>query len=220
MSSPPENKLVLSDISSSSWSSRRSATPKPSQNEASDQRIQSLMPKLEQGGDHVVSHSNRLSFRSYPKDCPPLTVHWYHAVDVSSDQVIDAKLAKPLLQVPKRKPVLLSEENKTSEKPPQSPKKYVPFSKTDSRAIEAAFQKWVEQEEAAEKERLICGIKGRGFQGQQCREPFKVPVNEDYLFDVDVEKRELIPAYWLGPVYDVRRGTWFSQGLTYLNPAF
>jgi hypothetical protein len=47
---------------------------------------------MERGRDHVVSHSNRLSFKSYPKDCPPLNVHWYHAVDVGSDQVIDAKL--------------------------------------------------------------------------------------------------------------------------------
>lgn len=133
-------------------------------------------------------------------------------------------LTKPFLQVPKRKPVLPpAEQNKTSDNPPPAPKKYVPFSETDSRAIEAAFQKWVEQEEAAEKERLICGTKGRDLEGQQCRDvlkPFKVPVNEDYLFDVDVEKREFIPAYWLGPVYDVRRGTWFSQGLTSLNPTF
>lgn len=46
----------------------------------------------------------------------------------------------------------------------------------------------------------------------------KVPVNEDYLFDVDVEKRELAPAYWLGPVYDVRRGTWFYQEGVNLRP--
>ena len=40
----------------------------------------------------------------------------------------------------------------------------------------------------------------------------KVPVNEDFLFDVDIERRELAPVYWLGPVYEVRRGTWFFQG--------
>lgn len=40
----------------------------------------------------------------------------------------------------------------------------------------------------------------------------KIPVNEDYLFDVDIIKRELAPVYWLGPAYDVRRGTWFYQG--------
>ena len=38
-------------------------------------------------------------------------------------------------------------------------------------------------------------------------------VNEDYLFDVDLDNRELAPAYWLGPVYDVRRGTWFFVGV-------
>lgn len=48
--------------------------------------------------------------------------------------------------------------------------------------------------------------------------PVKVPVNEDYLFDVDVEHRELAPAYWLGPIYDVRRGSWFYQEGTALRP--
>lgn len=37
-----------------------------------------------------------------------------------------------------------------------------------------------------------------------------MPVNEDYLFDVDIDARELAPSYWLGPVYDVKRGTWFT----------
>lgn len=40
-----------------------------------------------------------------------------------------------------------------------------------------------------------------------------MPVNEDYLFDVDIEKRELGPVYWEGPVYEVKRGTWFYQGI-------
>ena len=46
----------------------------------------------------------------------------------------------------------------------------------------------------------------------------KVPVNEDYLFDVDVEKRELAPTYWLGAIYDVRRGSWFYQEGSTLRP--
>ena len=46
----------------------------------------------------------------------------------------------------------------------------------------------------------------------------KVPVNEDFLFDVDVEKRELAPTYWLGPVYDVRRGSWFYLEGSTLRP--
>lgn len=46
----------------------------------------------------------------------------------------------------------------------------------------------------------------------------KVPVNEDYLFDVIIEQRELVPAYWIGPVYDVRRGSWFYQESAGLRP--
>lgn len=46
----------------------------------------------------------------------------------------------------------------------------------------------------------------------------KVPVNEDFLFDVDIETRELAPTYWLGPIYDVRRGSWFYQEGSTLRP--
>lgn len=46
---------------------------------------------------------------------------------------------------------------------------------------------------------------------EERNDSFRVPVNEDFLFDVDVDKRELAPAYWLGPIYDVRRGSWFYQ---------
>ena len=41
---------------------------------------------------------------------------------------------------------------------------------------------------------------------------YKVLVNEDYLFNVDIKHRDLAPVYWDGPVYDVIRGTWFFQG--------
>ena len=91
MSSPSDNKLVFSGTSSTSLGAR-SATSILGQNEATDQKTQSPTPKMERGGDHLVSHSNRLSFKSYPEDCPPLTVRWYHAVDVSSDQLADTKL--------------------------------------------------------------------------------------------------------------------------------
>ena len=37
----------------------------------------------------------------------------------------------------------------------------------------------------------------------------KVPVHEDFLFDVDIENRELAPVYWLGPIFEVKRGSWF-----------
>jgi DDHD domain len=35
---------------------------------------------------------------------------------------------------------------------------------------------------------------------------------------VDVERRELAPVYWLGPIYDVRRGTWFYAESSGLRP--
>lgn len=35
---------------------------------------------------------------------------------------------------------------------------------------------------------------------------------------VDIERRELAPVYWLGPIYDVRRGSWFYQEGSNLRP--
>lgn len=108
------------------------------------------------------------------------------------------------------------------------PKKYAPFSKGDSRAIETAFQKLCDAEDDTKRGRLERpdGDESRSDQKPEQKEDearqskqgskTKVPVNEDYLFDVDVEERELAPAYWLGPVYNVRRGTWFYHG-SYLS---
>lgn len=116
-------------------------------------------------------------------------------------------------------------------KPPKPASKYVPFSGRDSHAIESAFLKLADSEEAAEvasKRVKISnsedlegdlGERPGSRQYKKDREKEKqdlddgnVPVNEDYLFDVDIRKRELSPVYWLGPSYDVRRGTWFYQG--------
>ena len=57
-----------------------------------------------------------------------------------------------------------------------------------------------------------------GFTSYDKRGKIRVPVNEDFLFDVDIEARELAPAYWLGPIYDVRRGSWFYQEGQSLRP--
>jgi hypothetical protein len=105
----------------------------------------------------------------------------------------------------------------------------VPFSVKDSKAIESAFQSWSDEEDASDREKLTrgsdigdgsddIGVSSEGGtklrkSGVEETSSVKVPVNEDYLFDVDVERRELAPTYWLGPVYDVRRGTWFFQGM-------
>jgi hypothetical protein len=141
-------------------------------------------------GDHSVNHFYGLSLRNYPPECPPLNVLWFHAVDI-----------------PKRKPQFLKGRRKNAEdpkdtKPPAQPKKFVAFSSSDSRSIETAYQKLLEQTEDSRSSKRY----STNFSVST-----KVPVNEDFLFDVDIEHRELAPVYWLGPIYEVRRGTWFAQ---------
>ncbi|KIW03108.1 uncharacterized protein PV09_05753 [Verruconis gallopava] len=215
MSSPPNKQGYLSGLASySPWSSR-SATPKPP---APDKKHEDPTFEPQRGGDHSVSKRHRLSLKQYPSDCPPLVVRWFHAVDI-----------------PKRKPL----QTQTSEgKAAPQPKKYVPFSERDSRAIEHAYQKGGEQDDVADRERLAqgqapeldrtgdIGLSADDRRGTKLRRTaeeqedtsVKVPVNEDFLFDVDVERRELAPAYWLGPVYDCRRGTWFATDGSSLKP--
>ena len=159
--------------------------------------------KEQKGADHVVSHRLRLSLKEYPRDCPPLRPQWFHAVDS-----------------PKRRP---NPAGKIEEKNLPTPRKYASFSVRDSKAIEATYRKLAEEEDATGKEQHLGDISlskateetsensdiGRNESLKAGKD--KVSVNEDYLFDVDVKRRELGPAYWLGPVYDVRRGTWFYQ---------
>ncbi|CAG8433163.1 9564_t:CDS:2 [Diversispora eburnea] len=78
------------------------------------------------------------------------------------------------------------ETNVTSKVPNKLPSNWVPFSKRDNDSLELAYKS--------------------GNSGE------KVPCNEDYLFEVDIDKRKLSPVYWTGPSYDVRRATWFQQG--------
>ena len=130
--------------------------------------------------------------------------------------------------MPKRKPDYVHPTPNQDGAPPPEPKKWNPFSLEDSRAIETAFQKLSEDEsrtalEASAAEQssgdLGIGVDPRsdqkpnrtvGGSREKRSSAVKVPVNEDYLFDVDVKRRELGPAYWVGPVYETRRGTWFD----------
>lgn len=90
-------------------------------------------------------------------------------------------------------------------------KKWIPFSTSDSNAIEAAFQKTADEADAAEIRKSVTTPATPDKEGTTAKvTTTKVPVNEDYLFDVEIETRELAPSYWLGPVYDVKRGTWFT----------
>lgn len=141
-------------------------------------------------------------------------------------------------QVPKRKPLPL-DQPPIDAKPLPTPKKYAAFSAQDSRSIESAFRKLAEHEDAAVREEPVEGdlgdasLRRSGLASDIGAKRntsindstniekgglVKVPVNEDYLFDVDIEERELAPTYWLGPIYDVRRGSWFYQEGSTLKP--
>jgi hypothetical protein len=119
-------------------------------------------------------------------------------------------------------------------KPPVQPKKFVAFTHEDSRSIEAIYQKKLEELEeergsssgrknapvraGTKRPRVGSGEERASPTPEEERVPARVPVNEDFLFDVDIEERELAPIYWPGPVYDVRRGSWFYQEGSTLRP--
>lgn len=211
---PPPKKQEKSYLSSaveslSPWSTPRNTTPKPKEDPAA-----ALLQTTPQVTDHSVSHHRGISLRKYPSDCPPLKTRWFYAVDT-----------------PKRKPKLLKDA-KPETKPLPPAKKFAPFSVRDSRSIEAGYQRFIEEEEDAgtSPSRPIdltndtesgrkenSSLDGPGT-GVTTPKTVKVPVNEDFLFDVDIERRELAPVYWLGPIYETRRGTWFYQEGSNLRP--
>ncbi len=108
------------------------------------------------------------------------------------------------MDVAKRKPFAVEFSKDDRSKISPAPKKLVPFSTTDSQAIENAFQSLDNDDTFPDS--------------SSGPTTTRVPVNEDYLFDVHIEKRELEPAYWLGPIYEVRRGSWFFQEGSSLRP--
>lgn len=207
-SKPEKSYLAAAAESISPWGPTRSSTPKPP--------TDNLDPSAQQqGGDHSVNHRYGLSARRYPKDCPPLKTRWFYAVDV-----------------PKRKPKLLKEAGEP--RPLTAPKKFVTFSEHDSKDIEKGYQKLAEEEEdnqhtphptssntqnnaLGQDNKQNTSITEAGA-NEQAGGRVNVPVNEDYLFDVDVERRELAPVYWLGPIYEVRRGAWFYVESAGLRP--
>ncbi|KAL4733287.1 DDHD domain-containing protein [Aspergillus similis] len=174
----------------SSGTSSFYSTARPSSNFNASKDAQEILRQF-QGRDHTISQRNRLGIRHYPADSPPLKVRWFYAVDL-----------------PKWKPSFLDQPKENS-KPLPAPKKFVPFTVKDSQAIERAFQDLCNAELEREQAHSPQAVED---------EPVKVPVNEDYLFDVNISRRELCPAYWVGPVYEVRRGTWFIQEGSTIKP--
>ncbi|MCJ1310827.1 hypothetical protein MMC25_004494 [Agyrium rufum] len=182
-----------------------SSTSKPGQTRSEkneDKADAAANLKQQHGEDHRLSHRQRVNPKLYPEDAPQLRPRWFYAVDLA-----------------KRKPEGLYKPIDPT-KPAAEPKKYVSFSERDSRSIEAAFSELAEKEEqrALAEKTQENEKKTSSTRRTDSDEQTKVPVNEDFLFDVDVDHRELSPAYWLGPVYDVRRGTWFYQESNTLRP--
>ncbi|KAL8388326.1 hypothetical protein RB595_009307 [Gaeumannomyces hyphopodioides] len=224
---PPVDKKVEKGYFSSAvdsmnpWAGSRSTTPTPKEPGSS-----STTPPLPSAsgpntapGYHTTSHVYGQSLKRYPPDCPPLKVMWFHAVDI-----------------PKRKPKFLQSKKNAAEenKPPPAPKKLIAFSPEDSKSLETTYQTILEDTErdrgtTAERHRSrssrrpILGsdeTRSRALSRGDAQKPrhHVVYVQEDFLFQVDLEERELSPVYWLGPVYDVRRGTWFYQEGSTLRP--
>jgi hypothetical protein len=199
MAAPDSKQGFLANLSP--WGSR-AATPKPpptprttessADNDAKAKEREAAVLGTQRGGDHVVDRRHRLSLKRYPQDCPPLAVRWYHAVDVPKRKPLSAHGLAPDTSLPKAK-------------------KWIPFSTSDSAAIEAAFQKTADAADAAETNKGLATPTTPDKEGTTAKATTtKVSVNEDYLFDVEIETRELAPSFWLGPVYDVKRGTWFT----------
>jgi hypothetical protein len=113
---------------------------------------------------------------------------------------------------------------------PTQPKKFVAFSTEDSRSIETAYQSKLQELEVGKSQsngnaaprtgskrpRAVSSVDARD--AGSTSSSTKVYVNEDFLFDVELEERELAPVYWEGPVYEVRRGSWFYQEGSALRP--
>ncbi|CAG8546438.1 7867_t:CDS:10 [Diversispora eburnea] len=76
--------------------------------------------------------------------------------------------------------------NQGGEEAEECPMEWIPFSKHDSAILESAYSS------------RVSGM--------------KVTCSEDHLFEVDLDSREISPIYWIGPIYQVVRASWFYEG--------
>ena len=69
------------------WAGKRASSPSqgPETKETETPKA-AKTPGLVDPGDHSITHLYGQSFRTYPPDCPPLHVQWYHAIDVCIGQ--------------------------------------------------------------------------------------------------------------------------------------
>ena len=95
--STPENKSYLAaGISAlSPWGSR-ATTPRQLGFEGDELPPEASLGS-QRGGDHTINRTHRQSSRNYPRDCPPLAVQWFHAVDVSTTAYIPTEATFPCM---------------------------------------------------------------------------------------------------------------------------
>ncbi|KPM44652.1 hypothetical protein AK830_g1935 [Neonectria ditissima] len=211
----PEKKAEQSYLSSAvnsinPWASSRSTTP--TQSGKTEQKPPAAPANPD---DHSTTHLYGQSFKTYPPDCPPLKVQWFHAVDV-----------------PKRKaqftPSASTPTPTQPPPPPAQPKKFSAFSVSDSRSLETEYQKLLEATEhdqppstrdtrlTSRKRKVDARSSSPGSSSAASpasTNTVHVPVNEDFLFDVDIGARELGPVYWLGPIYEGLPPLYSGEGL-------
>ncbi|CAI2174844.1 19018_t:CDS:10 [Funneliformis geosporum] len=127
-------------------------------------------------------------------NCPELIAHWFHAIDIplrdpNKDKNIQTGTSSSSITTTSSSSSStntlpnLSLSNSNKPYTSKQPTSWKAFSKRDSNALEAAFK---------------AGTSGK-----------KVPCNEDYLFEVDIDNREISPVFWPGATYEVVRATWF-----------
>ncbi|KAK6198146.1 DDHD domain-containing protein [Scheffersomyces amazonensis] len=113
---------------------------------------------------------------------PKARVKWYYATDV-----------------PISKPEWFNYQRE------KEPEKFLPFSDYDSSKLENEYQKSLaERDESKSKVKLESESESASEHNEL------VEVNEDKLFQVNLVEFTLSPVYWDGPIYEVRRGTWFG----------
>ena len=65
------------------WAGKRAPSPSEApETKRTEAPKAAKTPGLVDPGDHSITHLYGQSFRTYPSDCPPLHVQWYHAIDV------------------------------------------------------------------------------------------------------------------------------------------
>ncbi|KAJ3150475.1 hypothetical protein HDU86_006648 [Geranomyces michiganensis] len=132
---------------------------------------------------------------------PALAVRWFHAVDVPKSDDTPFRVA-------------------TTANTPKVPATWKTFSARDSANLEAAYQLTKGRQDGAATSTTHSTTNSSDNVNDTARHntsprslkglpSSKVPVNEDQLFEADVERLETHPVYWHGPTYDIRRGTWF-----------